>query len=168
MRIPFLLCLLAATALAAAELPADLVAAAAPAGAVDVVAARKDAQPGQAVVVRGVVGGRAKPFVDGRALFTLVDNAIPRCDANPDDRCPTPWDYCCADRARLAASMATVQVVDADGRPIAAALEGVGGLKAGDVVVIAGTTAAGTSPSALIINATRLHVEPRPAPAPAK
>src|SRR4051812_40809803 len=44
-----------------------------PAGARGVLQVRKEAKDGEDVVVVGRVGGSAKPFVAGRASFTIVD-----------------------------------------------------------------------------------------------
>src|SRR5262245_27783252 len=62
----------------------------APSGAQPVTAVRTSAKTGDEVVVRG----RAKDFVEGRALVTIVDPSKPACDeAGPMDACPTPWDF---------------------------------------------------------------------------
>jgi hypothetical protein len=155
-----LLCLIIPLALAStAELPAGLFVAAPPADAKPVTAAKAAAKPGEVIVVRGYVGGRAKPIADGRALFTIVDGATaPQC-GGPDDHCPTPWDACCADKAAIAAGSATVQIAADDGKPLAAVIDGVNGFKPGATVVVAGTVAASSSEKVLIISATAIHVE---------
>ena len=155
------------TAASAAELPADLVVAEAPVGALSVVDARAQAKPGEPISVRGYVGGRAKPFVDGRAMFVLADPAKAQpCDAVPGDSCPTPWDACCASREDIKAGTATVQVVGADGKVMAASLAGVGGIKPGSRVVVSGTVARASSDQVLIIDAAKLYVEPAAAGTP--
>jgi len=154
-------CLVAfAAAAAAADLPADLVVTQAPEGAANVIATKATAKPGDPVIIRGRVGGRAQPFVAGRAVMALVDASATACDAIPGDNCAKPWDYCCEDRETLKAALAMVQVIDDVGRPLAAGLEGAGGLKAGDRVVVVGTVAAGSNAESLVVNANRLYIEP--------
>jgi hypothetical protein len=51
-----------------------------------------------------------------------------------------------------------VQVADANGKPLAAALEGAGGLVPGATVVITGTVAPGSSDKALIVTANAIHL----------
>lgn len=169
MRIPstFLSLLLVASAAAAAELPKELVADQAPAEAMTVVDARAKAKPGDAIVLRGYVGGRAKPFVDGRAMLVLADPAKAQpCDARPGDACPTPWDACCASRDDVKAGTATIQVLGADGKVVPATLEGVGGAKPGSTIVVSGTVSQLSSDQVLIVDATRLYVEPAAAKQP--
>lgn len=167
MRIPAIILTLLMSVAAAAELPADLVVAEAPADALSVVDARAAAKPGEPITVRGYVGGRAKPFVDGRAMFVLADPAkAARCDANPGDSCVTPWDACCASREDVKAGTATVQVVGADGKVIAAPLAGVGGIQPGSTVIVSGTVAKASTDQVLIIDATRLYLEPAAAAKP--
>lgn len=153
--------ILAASAVSAAELPKDLVVTEKPADALSVVDARAKAKPGEAITIRGYVGGRAKPFVDGRAMFVLADPAkAPSCDAAPGDSCPTPWDACCTSREDIMAGTATIQVADADGKVVSATLDGVGGVKAGSLVIISGTVSKLSNAQVLIVDATRLYVEP--------
>lgn len=59
----------------------------------DLAAALSDATDGQIVTIRGSVGGRKNPFVDGWAAVLLVDPNLPNCAAHGDGNCPTPWDY---------------------------------------------------------------------------
>ncbi len=148
-------------AAAPAALPADLFATAAPAGAKGVLAVKKEAKEGETVVLRGKVGGSVAPFLAGRAVLSIVDtDGMVSCEAMPDDACPTPWDYCCEEPNRLAEGSATVQVVGADGRPLKAPLEGAGGLKPLRIVVVEGVVGPRPDPKVLVVNATRIHVEP--------
>ena len=75
---------------------------------------------GDKVVLRGVIGGSKEPFVQNRAVFTLVGNGLKPCNANPEDTCATPWDYCCDPRSEVAAHSATIFVTDAKGNPTTA------------------------------------------------
>lgn len=107
-----------------------------PAGALSVVDARKDAKDGEAVLLVGRIGGSVKPFVAGRATFTIVDSALKPCA--PDCGCKTPWDYCC-DTDALPKSTATVKVVAADATPVAADARALLGVKELQTVVVRGT-----------------------------
>src|SRR4051812_18917322 len=60
-----------------------------PSGGRGVVAVRKEAKDGDRVVVVGQVGGSARPFVQGRAGFLLVDPSL-----RPTFECDCPWDFC--------------------------------------------------------------------------
>jgi len=156
-----LLPVLLAAGLAGADLPAGLFVTAAPAAAVEVTAARAAPQPGAAVTIAGVVGGRPKPFVDGRAIFTIMDRSL-ICTTG----CGTGWSGCSLPPEQLRGGVATVQVADAEGKPLAAALEGAGGLVPGAIVVISGTVAAGSSDKALIVTASAIHLVPADAAKP--
>jgi hypothetical protein len=85
-----------------------------PQGAENVVAARKSAQDGDELVVVGRIGGGANPWIEGRAVFSIVDESLEACNEIPGDECQTPWDYCCV-TDQLPASTALVKVVDENG-----------------------------------------------------
>lgn len=143
-----------------AALPAGLFLSAAPEGARDVKDAKASVKRGEKIVLVGRIGGSKAPFVDGRAVFTLVDQRLKACgEGTPDDDCKTPWDFCCEPRSEITANTATVQVAGADGQPLKAGLDGVGGLKPLARVVVSGTVA-GADGSVLLINADGLHVSP--------
>ena len=150
----------AAQATPAAALPADLVLSSPPEGATDVAGLRANAAEGERVVVRGVVGGRADPVADNRALFTLLDPSMQTCDKMEGDGCATPWDACCEPADAIAANSATVQVVGDDGRPLRSGLGGVGGLAPLKEVVVVGTYRPSPDGKALAIDATGLYVQP--------
>jgi hypothetical protein len=86
-----------------------------PADAMPVGTARESAKDGEEVVVLGLVGGSTKPFVEGLAAFTIVDPKVPYCA--DDEGCPTPWDYCCQTDA-VKKNIATVKLVDSNGKPV--------------------------------------------------
>lgn len=154
---------------ARANVPAGFALTAPPQGARDVIELKATARAGEQAVLRGIIGGRVKPFVDGRAVLTVVDATFPGGPCKPYKSCPTPWDYCCAEQAELAAAMATIQVADASGKPLAGTLEGVAGLQALARVVVRGTVADAQPGKVLLISATGVYVEPAPAddgPAP--
>lgn len=123
---------------------------------------KQSAAEGDAVVLRGVIGGRVRPIVAGRAIMTVVDAGMANQCKVPGDHCKTPWDYCCASREELQQNMATIQVLDADGNPLAADLAATPGLEPMAVVTIEGSVGPRPDPGALIINATGIFIEPSP------
>ncbi|HLL88421.1 MAG TPA: hypothetical protein VK324_03885 [Tepidisphaeraceae bacterium] len=149
----------AAPTVAADALPTDLVLASAPAGARGVTDVRESAKPGDRVVVRGVIAGRGEPIAATRAMFTLLDPSVQTCDKSQDDGCKTPWDACCVTGDVIAANVATVQVVDADGRPLKAPLADVGGLAPMKQVTVVGTFRPSPDGKAATIDATGIYSE---------
>ncbi len=147
----------------AVSLPQSLITGEAPPNALGVVDARKDVSPGAKIVVTGFIGGRRKPFVEGRAVFTLADNkALTRCDLKPNDPCKTPWDACCDTQETLKASVATIQAVDGAGLVLKQTLKGFGGIQPGSYVIVQGKIAPGATGAALIINAEKIHLTTAP------
>ncbi|MFT5410768.1 MAG: hypothetical protein ACI9NC_003501 [Verrucomicrobiales bacterium] len=136
------------------------VSATAPDGALGVVAARAAAKPGEPIVLRGKVGGKMTPISESVAILVLADEeAIKSCDQNPDDECENPWDYCCEEVSKIAASTATIQVKGADGKLVRSSLRGLGDLKELSHLVISGTVDESSTPEALIVNAEKIHIE---------
>jgi hypothetical protein len=143
---------------AASAFPASLFLTAAPADPKPVKDAKAAAKQGDKITITGRIGGSEEPFIEGRALFTIVDTRVPYCGQNnPDDKCKTPWDYCCEPADELAARSATIEVTTPDGRPIKSGLNGVRGLKPLAIVTITGTIA-DTKDGNLIINAEGIHL----------
>jgi hypothetical protein len=106
------------------------------AAGVPVLALRESVKSGDDVVV----AGRAKDFVDGRAVFTLIDSSLRACSDEGDpmeDSCETPWDYCCHDPREIAKATVTVELRDAGG-VIASSVRGFHGLDHLDRVVVYG------------------------------
>ena len=83
-----------------------------PAESMPVGEARESVEEGQEIALVGVIGGTRDPFVDGLAVFTIVDPAVPYCA--DEEGCPTPWDYCCKQN-QVKENIATVKLVDAAG-----------------------------------------------------
>lgn len=135
-------------------LPSELFLASAPEGAVEVKAAKAGMKRGDRVVMRGRIGGSVEPFVQGRAIFTLMDNALPPCD----DHCDVPWDYCCEDRKDILASAATVRVNDGEGRPLRVSLKGVSGLTELAEVVVVGTVAERDDAGNFVVDASGFYI----------
>lgn len=148
----------AETSSAAPTLPDTLFLTAAPQGAKDVKAAKPEIKVGDEVVLQGRIGGREEPFVDGRAVFVLMDNALPACSDNPDDACATPWDYCCESPADVAAHAATIRVLGPDGQPLKTGLKGANGLEPLAKVTVVGKVAERDEAGNLVVDATGLYV----------
>jgi hypothetical protein len=143
-----------------AMLPSGLILTTAPADAQNVVEAKQKAKTGDEIVVRGRIGGSKQPFVEGRAIFQLVDVSLPTCDENPGDTCPTPWDYCCEPVDVKVAKSLTVQVVGEDGKPLKIDLNGQGGLKPSAHVVIKGKVAERPDEKTMTVRAEGVYVQP--------
>ena len=139
-------------------LPPSLVVDAAPAGAKTVNEVRAEAKEGDEVVVRGVVAGRADPIADNRATFTLLDPSVRTCNQVQGDACETPWDACCEPADEIAKQVANVQVAGPDGKPLKAALAGVGGLAPLKQVTVVGTFRPSPDGKAATIDAKSIHV----------
>lgn len=141
----------------AVVLPAALFLAGAPADAKDIKDIKPSLKAGEKVVLSGRIGGSREPFVNGRAVFTLVDHRLKTCADDPDDTCKTPWDYCCEAPEDLNANMATVEVVSAEGQPLKTGLEGIHGLKPLSRVTVVGTVAQADSKN-LLVKAEGIYV----------
>jgi hypothetical protein len=156
----------ATPAVATASLPADLIATTPPDGAQDVSAVKKTAKDGDAVVVRGKIGGSEQPIAKNRALMTILDASLKTCDTIPGDKCPTPWDACCESSEARAANSATVQVVGTNGKPLTGTLENAGGIKPLKNVIVAGIVriapgdVVDANAKPLVIEAKQIYVTP--------
>lgn len=141
-------------------LPAGLFVKEADPAAQDVSKARKESMKvGQSVTLRGRVGGGPNPFVDGRAMFTIVGRGLKPCNENPDDRCVTPWDYCCDSKAEIVANSVTVQVADTKGQPLRTGMKGRRGLRELSEVVVKGKVTA-VSGQGVVVTAETVAVTP--------
>lgn len=123
-------------------------------------AQKGEVRKGDTVTLSGRIAGRKEPFVKGRAMFIVADLRLPACNEKPDDACATPWDLCCETPESLKANTATIQFVGADGKVLKVAAEGSNGLKNLAKLVIVGTVADVTKEGAMVISATKVHVEP--------
>lgn len=131
-----------------------------PENARGVIEVKASAVEGDAVVLHARIGGRRDPITAGSAVLVVVDPSIPSCADDPDDNCPTPWDYCCEPAESLTAGNATVQIVDAEGRTIVADLRAAG-LSPLDELVVVGVVGPRPSQGVLNIMATGIHRIPR-------
>ncbi len=65
-----------------------------PDGGIGVTKLREEAKDQDEVVIVGRIGGRVKPWVDGRVAFSIVDLSLKSCADIGSDNCPKPWDFC--------------------------------------------------------------------------
>ena len=143
---------------AASVIPAGLFLASEPTATTHVKDAKPGAKVGDKVTLVGRIGGSEEPFVEGRAIFTIVDTRVKACgEGTAMDSCKTPWDYCCEPREDLTANMATVRVVGPDGQPLKAGLQDVRGLKLLARVAVVGIVAQAEDGN-LVVNASGLYV----------
>lgn len=131
----------------------------APADALSIAKLRTSAKVGDDVVFSGKIIGSATVFIEGRAIMVMGDpEKITSCDLHPGDSCTTPWDVCCDDLDVIKNSIVTVQVVDADGKPLKQGFRNVGGIKELTNLVVSGKVAEGSNEANMLINATSLFV----------
>ena len=129
-----------------------------PANALGVVAARQSVHAGADVIISGFVGGRVDPFVDGRAVLTLGDaKELQTCDKEGEG-CQSPWDACCEAPEKINASIATIQVIDADGQVVKTGLKGFGGIQELAMLTVKGKIAEGSNSEVLIVNAEQFYI----------
>jgi hypothetical protein len=120
--------------------------------------ARTTAKPGDTLTLSGKIMGSESPFVAGRAAFILGDpEVLTPCNEMPGDECETPWDACCDSPEDKKRGTATIQIVDAEGRPLKEDVKGVGGLDHLAEITVTGTVAEGSSADLLVINATAIQ-----------
>jgi hypothetical protein len=136
--------------------PAWLLTSAPPAEPVDVAAAKGVVNEGDRVVIRGRIGGRGEPMTEGSPVMVIMDVSIPSCADNPEDTCRTPWDYCCEPAEVKTANSATIQVVDAQGQPVADSLRAAG-LEPLDEIIAVGVVGPRPDPSVLVVRATEIY-----------
>lgn len=127
-----------------------------PEGAVGVADAKKSAEEGDRVVIRGKVGGRVDPISEDSAVFLIVDSSVPTCADLKGDTCPTPWDYCCEPSESLVANNATIQVVGSDGAVLSGPVTEFG-IEPMDEVIVVGTVAPRPSDQVLIVKADGVY-----------
>ena len=130
--------------------------AAEPSDAAAVADAKASSEEGDEVVIRARIGGRMEPISDDSPIFTVMDLSVPHCGQMAEDHCPTPWDYCCEPTDSIKANAATVQLVDAQSKPIATSPT-TQGFAALDEVVIVGTVGPRPSPDVFTIKATGVY-----------
>lgn len=109
-----------------------------PDGAVGVIAARESVEDGAPLVLVGRIGGSAKPWIDGRAAFTLLDASMSVVDEGEDSEAGELCigDCCATDRLNCTT---LVKVVDEQGRLVPIDSRELLGLKESDMIVAQGT-----------------------------
>lgn len=121
--------------------------------------ARITAKPGDVIVIHGLIMGREKVFVDGRASFLLGDREkLTPCNAITGDECETPWDACCDSKEAKLEGIASIQITNAEGRVLSGGLKGVKGLMELSSVTVSGTVDRISTPESLVVNAKMIHV----------
>ena len=133
---------------------AALMQAQAPAGSIDVVAA-KAAGPADKVVVRG----RIAAMTTGRAQFHLMDTGLTYCGEKNVEDCPHPWDYCCHSSDEQKVHRIVVEVHGADGQPLPT--PSLGDLRLLDLVAVSGKLTKDEHGNHVLL-ATGWHRESRP------
>lgn len=127
-----------------------------PADAIEVGDAPDTMDGEQPMALIGVIGGSREPFVDGLAAFTIVDPDIPYCQ--PEEGCPTPWDYCCS-QDQVKHNIATVTMVDASGDPVSGDARQLLGVAELATVVVEGTARRDPQGN-LTVAATKVFIRP--------
>lgn len=128
-----------------------------PAGSLEVKELLREAKDGDEVVVIGRIGGERDPWVEGLAMFNIVDNSLVPCNEIPGDNCSLPWDYCCD--PNVAASRTLVEVVDKNGETVAEDARRLLRVKELQTVVVKGTARRDTDGNVTLI-ATGIFVQP--------
>jgi len=139
---------------AATAASAEIMLAALPDGAVGVAAAKPTVVEGDAVVLRGRIGGTRAPMTGESGIFLIMDPSLSPCP--PDEGCPAPWDYCCETPDTKLANNATIQLVGADGDQLTADFAALG-LEPMDEVVVVGTVGPRPNTDVLLVKATGVH-----------
>jgi hypothetical protein len=103
-----------------------------PAGARDIIDVRKNVKDGEAVVIKGQIGGQTKPFISGEAAFFLVDLSLEPCG---DEECG--WDFC-SSADELPGARVLVEIVDDSGKTVAKDAKKAFGVKELSKVVVKG------------------------------
>lgn len=108
-----------------------------PEGAIGVIAARESAEDGKPLVMVGLIGGAANPWIEGRAAFTLLDASMTVVAEGEMAEGEICTEACC-DEERLTCT-ALVKVVDAEGQLVSVDSRQLLGVKEADMVVVEGT-----------------------------
>jgi hypothetical protein len=137
---------------------ARYLASSAPAAAQDVIPMRQSIDDQQEVVVIGRIGGSHNPWVDGMAAFTLVDRSLAACTDIPGDKCPTPWDYCCA-TDKLPDATTLVKVVDDQGQVVTTGAQELLGVDELQTVIVRGKARKDDAGNISIL-AEQIYVDP--------
>ena len=142
----------------ASKAGAQYLLAAEPQAAKSILQVREESKQGDEVVLVGRIGGDVNPWVEGRAVFSLVDLSARACSDIPGDNCPTPWDYCC-ETDKLVKGKTLIKLVGDDGKPVATDARELLGVKELDTLVVQGKAQRDDSGN-LTILASKIFVRP--------
>ena len=146
-----------------ASIPAAFFTSRRPAEVADLANVKPTAKKGDAVTFLARIGGRAEPFVDGQAIFTVADPSLVSCELmGEEDHCPLPWDYCCEEPNAVRIGSATIRLVGDDALPLRASAQGAGGLAPARFVVVDGVVADRNDQGLFVVDAKRVWVGGRP------
>ncbi len=157
LALPVVLACCAGVALAAEKAGREMLLEKEPAGAVDVLALKKDAKDQEKVVVVGRIGGRKDPWIKGMAAFPIVDRSLTPCNEIEGDACKYPWDYCC--ESNLPQATVLIKFVDENGKIIKQDPRTFFDVKELQTVVVAGKAQRDKSGNITVL-ASKLHVRP--------
>jgi hypothetical protein len=144
----------------AVVIPVAMFVATAPTGSAPLIEVKTAAKAGDRVVFDARIGGRREAFVADRAMFFVADPSLLSCaELHEDDACKTPWDYCCEPRDNLRKHMATIQIVDGSGRPLARSVRDEHGLAPLKTVSVTGTVAQIDDAGNFVVNAEAIYVK---------
>jgi hypothetical protein len=157
LALPIVLACCAGVAFAAEKAGQEILLEKEPAGAVDVLALKKDAKDQDNVVVVGRIGGRKDPWIKGMAAFPIVDRSLTPCNEIEGDMCKYPWDYCC--ESNLPQATVLIKFVDEKGKVIKQDPRTFFDVKELQTVVVAGKAQRDKSGNITVL-ASKLHVRP--------
>ena len=144
-------------------LPASFFTETRPANSPNLLEVKQTAKAGEDVIFLARVGGRAKPFAAGFAIFMVADPSLVSCELKGDkDYCPIPYDYCCEPPEKLKAGLATIQFSKDDGMPYQVSAQGAGGLEGSKFVVIEGTVLERNDEGLFTVEASKVWVGGKP------
>ncbi|MEK6250009.1 MAG: hypothetical protein N2C12_17630, partial [Planctomycetales bacterium] len=109
-----------------------------PDGAMGVIAARESVEDGAPLVLVGRIGGCAKPWIEGRAAFTLLDASMSVVAEGEESADGEICEGDCCATERLGCTT-LVKVVDQQGKVLPVDSRDLFGLKESDMVVVQGT-----------------------------
>lgn len=128
-----------------------------PDGATGVIAARKDAQDGDEIVLLGRIGGSKKPWIDGRSAFMLIDaSRMVVGDGEESAEGELCLDDCCAS---LRAECTTlVKIVDEKGSVLSIDARDLLQAQVNDLVVVRGHVERDEEQGSFVVIADGVHV----------
>ena len=139
-----------------ARLPEGLILSERPEGGVPLASVKTAASVGDTVTFLARIGGRKKPFAEGRAVMVVIDPGLSPCT----EECGARWYYCCETPETKLANTASVQIVDEKGATLALSLKGQSGLEELKHVAIVGDVVEKDDNGLFVVNAKGIFVGP--------